>query len=420
MGMGKFLAGQLSPAEMLPNDRITLLGACRVVLRKQDQETIMRFIRSCGIRPVAALALCTVWLGTQALRAQETKEKVTVDDVDRTFMVRLPKGYDPQRKYPVVILLHGLNQDADDMERLTGFDQLADKDGVIAVYPAALHGRWNVGVRPTVRQTSPMGPGRRRGYGGGGYPGGGYPGGGYPGGGGGGYPNGGGQQQPRQQNPDDDDHSSRSSETDDIGFFSQMLDQLTSKFAADPARIYTAGLSEGGFMSMRLGCSLGDRIAGVAAIGAAMPKTMTCLPPRPVPVVMIDGTSDPIVPYGGGTEHNLNLATLSVEDSAKAWARIDHCGDKPAHAKLPEAKKGAMETKTDTYDGCGQGAEVLLYSVKGAGNTWPGGEQYEAENAIGKTSEDLNANEVLWSFLVTRKIGDAEKSQAGSGGSEQK
>jgi poly(3-hydroxybutyrate) depolymerase len=384
----------------------------------------MKSGKSFGIGPGAALALCITMLATQALRAQETKQKVTVDDVDRTFMVRLPKGYDPQKKYPVVILLHGLNQDTDDMERLTGFDALADQDSIIAVYPAALHGRWNVGVRPTVRQTSPMGPGRRRGgYGGGGYPGGGYPGGGYPGGGGGGggYPNGGQQpqQQPRTQNPDDEDRS-KSTETDEVGFFNQMLDQLTAKFSADPARIYAAGLSEGGFMSMRLGCTLGDRIAGVAAIGATMPKTMTCLPPRPVPIVMIDGTSDPVVPFGGGTEHNLNLATLSAEDSAKAWARIDHCGDKPAHAKLPEAKKGAMETKTDTYDSCGQGAQVVLYSVKGAGNTWPGGEQYEAENAIGKTSADLNANEVLWNFLVTRKIADAEKSQASSGGSEQK
>jgi len=42
--------------------------------------------------------------------------------------------------------------------------------------------------------------------------------------------------------------------------------------------------------------------------------------------------------------------------------------------------------------------------VKGAGNTWPGGEQYEAENAVGKTSQDLNANETLWSFLVTKKL----------------
>src|ERR1019366_9467689 len=114
----------------------------------------------------------------QALRAQETKERVTVDDVDRNFMVRLPKGYDPQQHYPVVILLHGMNQDPEDIERLTRFNELADKDGIITVYPAALHGRWNVGVRPQERGPTTMGPGRGGRRGGGGYPGGGYPGGG--------------------------------------------------------------------------------------------------------------------------------------------------------------------------------------------------------------------------------------------------
>ena len=362
----------------------------------------MKLMEVYGLRraPVAALCLASV-LAVPVVHAQETKEKVTVDDVDRTFTVRLPKGYDATRKYPVVILLHGMNQDADDMERLTRFNELADKDGIIAVYPAALHGRWNVGVRPQERrEMGGMGPGgHRHGYPGGGYPGGGYPGGGYPGGGGG-YP-GGGQQQPRNRQPEEEH---RGSQADDVAFFNQMLDQIGTKFSADQSRIYAAGLSEGGFMSLRLGCALSDRIAGVAAVGAAMPKTMICLPSRPVPLVMIDGTSDPVVPYGGGTEHNLSLATLSAEDSAKTWAKFDHCEEKPAHGKIPEKAKGGMETKTDTYDGCREGAQVVLYSVKGAGNTWPGGEQYEAENTVGKTSQDLNANEVIWSFLVTRKL----------------
>jgi polyhydroxybutyrate depolymerase len=187
-----------------------------------------------------------------------------------------------------------------------------------------------------------------------------------------------------------------------------MLDQLPMKFSVDTSRIYAVGLSEGGFMSLRLGCALGDRIAAVAAVGAAMPKTMICLPPRPVPLLMINGTSDPVVPYGGGTEHNLNLPTVSVEDSAKAWAKIDRCEEKPEKSKLPSQGKGAMETKVDTYTGCQQNAQVVLYSLKGAGNTWPGGEQYEVEGTIGKTSPDPNANEVIWNFLVTRKLPQTE------------
>jgi polyhydroxybutyrate depolymerase len=358
---------------------------------------LMRGMRAVACFVLAGLALiCTA----QGLWAQETKEKVTVDDVDRNFMVRLPKGYDATKHYPVVIVLHGMSQDADDVERLTRFDETADKDGIIAVYPIAMHGRWNVGVRPQQQRPMGMGPGRRGRYGGGGYPGGGYPG----GGGGGGYPGG---QRPQSQDPSED---RRQTPADDIAFFNQMLDQLGTKFSVDPSRIYAAGLSEGGFMSLRVGCALSDRIAAVAALGAAMPKTMICVPTRPVPLVMINGTSDPIVPYGGGTEHNRNLAVISVEDSAKAWARIDRCAEKPDKSKLSPQTKGGMETKVDTYNGCQQNAKVVLYSVKGAGNTWPGGEQYEAEKTIGKTSQDLNANEVLWSFFVTRKLpGTAEE-----------
>ncbi|HTZ84762.1 MAG TPA: PHB depolymerase family esterase [Candidatus Acidoferrales bacterium] len=346
-------------------------------------------------------ASLTLLLAAQILRAQETKEKVTVDDVDRTFLLRLPAGYDAQHHYPVVIMLHGMNQDPDDIERLTQFNQLADKDGVIVVYPAALHGRWNIGVRPQEHRSSfGPGPGRRR-YGGGGYPGGG---GGYPGGGGGGYPGGGGGGYPGGQHPNQQPEEEHHATADDIAFFNQMLDQIATKASVDSSRIYAIGLSDGGFMSMRTGCALSDRIAAVGVVGATMPKTMICVPGRPVPVVMINGTSDPVVPYNGGTEHSLDISVLSAEDSAKAWAKINHCSDKPDRTKMAAHEKGAMETKIDTYNGCQENAQVVLYSIKGAGNTWPGGEQYEAENAVGKTSADLNANETLWSFLVTRKL----------------
>lgn len=359
----------------------------------------MKSGNSYGIR--SAVAFIALLFAASSLCAQETKEKVTVDDVERDFLVRLPKGYDAQQHYPVVILLHGMNQDPEDIERLTRFNEQADKDGIIVVYPSALHGRWNVGVRAEVRRASPMGPGRRGRYGGGGYPGGG---GGYPGGGGGGYPGGGGGGYPGGQQPQGSEPSDkRAAPADDVAFFNQMLDQLGTKFSVDTSRIYAAGLSEGGFMSLRLGCALGDRIAAVAAVGAAMPKTMICLPPRPVPLLMINGTSDPIVPYGGGTEHNLSLSTVSVEDSAKAWGKIDRCEEKPEKTKLPAQTKG-VEVKVDTYSGCQQNAQVVLYSVKGAGNTWPGGEQYEVEKTIGKTSPDPNANEVIWSFFVTKKL----------------
>lgn len=183
-----------------------------------------------------------------------------------------------------------------------------------------------------------------------------------------------------------------------------MLDQLPLKYSVDTRRIYATGLGDGGFMALRVGCNMADRVAAIAAVGAAMPKTMICLPARAASVLFINGTDDPIVPDNGGTYKPGRFHVLSPEDSAKTWAKFDHCSEKPDQAKLPSAEKGGKETKTYTYSGCQDNAQVVLYSVKNGGNTWPGGEQYMSEKEVGKTSNALNANGAIWNFLVTKKI----------------
>ena len=336
------------------------------------------------------------------LSAQDSQEKIDVDDVSRSYVVHLPKSYDQQQHYPVVIVLHGRNQDADDMARLTHFNQFADKDSIIVVYPNSAHGQWNTVAHPE-QVNQGMQPRRGGGGRGGGWPGGGgYPGGGggYPrGGGGSGYPGGG---QSGGQNPEE--NKNRPEPADDVAFLNQMLDQLALKYSVDTRRIYATGLSDGGFMALRVGCNMADRVAAIAAVGAAMPKTMICLPARPVPALFINGTDDPIVPDNGGTYKPGRFHVLSAEDSAKTWAKFDRCEEKPAHDKLPSSEKGGKETKTFTYSACKDNAQVALYSVKGGGNTWPGGEQFTTEKEVGKTSNAINANEAIWSFLVTKKI----------------
>jgi len=349
------------------------------------------------------------------LPAQETQEKLDVDNVSRTFTVHLPQGYDQQQHYPVVILLHGQNQDADDMARLTHFSQFAEKNGIIAVYPNATRGQWNIGVRPEQSSSGAprRGMGRRGGWGGGG--GGGYPGGGggggYPGGGGGGgYPGGG---QRGEQDPEET--RSRTEPADDVAFLNQMLDAIALKYSIDVHRIYATGLGDGGFMALRVGCNMADRVAAIAPVGAALPKAMICLPARPVSALFISGTEDPVVHYNGGTFKPGRFPLLSAEESAKSWAKFDRCTEKPSEAKLPalnKDEKGAKETKSFTFTGCHENAQVVLYAVKDGGNTWPGGELYSTEKEVGKVSHALNANESVWSFLSARKLPSESASES--------
>jgi polyhydroxybutyrate depolymerase len=347
-------------------------------------------MKSCSLHQVRSFLGLYVGIASLLLvgsvAAQETKETITVDSLDRTYTVHLPKGYDDKQHYPVVMLLHGVNQDSDDMERLTRFNELADKDSIIAVYPNALHGRWNFGVHEPVPVPVRRGPYRRRPYG---------------------YP------PPPPRNPEGGQRRREAppAPADDIEFFNKMLDKIANKYAVDKSRIYATGLSDGGFMTVKVGCAMADRIAAIGPVAAAMPKTMVCLPARPIPVVMINGTDDPIVKYDGASAKPGRIATISAEDSAKEWAKLNRCSEKPSHSKLRAHEKGGKDTAVATFEGCQQNASVVLYSVKGGGNAWPGGQQYEVEKQIGKTSQNLDANEVLWSFFVTRKLLDAGAAQ---------
>ncbi len=319
------------------------------------------------------------------VQAQETEETIKVNDVSRTFVVHLPLGYDQETHYPVVIIFHGENQDADDVARITHFSQFAEKNGIIAVYPNGMRHQWNIEVQ--AEQLPPPMPRRagRRGWGGG-----------YPGG-----MQGGGQSPDQTKN--------RPEPASDVAFLNQLLDQLALKFSADTQRIYAAGLGDGGFMALRAGCSVSSRIAALAAVSAGFPKTMICLPERAVPALFINGTDDPVVSYGGGTFKPGRFRVLSAEDSAKTWAKVNRCEEKPTQGKLPPADRdsGGKEIKTFTFSACQDNAGVLLYALKNGGHTWPGGEQYESEKAVGKVSHSLDGNETIWGFFVSKKLADS-------------
>src|SRR5580692_7796807 len=117
---------------------------------ERRSEAIMKFktAKATLHRRLCQACVFSILVSVAPLRAQDLQEKITVDDISRSYIVHLPKGYDAQQHYPVVILFHGRNQNADDMARLSHFNQLADKNGIVAVYPNSKQAEWNIGVRP--------------------------------------------------------------------------------------------------------------------------------------------------------------------------------------------------------------------------------------------------------------------------------
>ena len=55
----------------------------------------------------------------------------------------------------------------------------------------------------------------------------------------------------------------------ELQYFTDLIDKLSGEYAIDPKRIYVNGLSNGGGMSLRLACSLPNRIAAIGGVAGA-------------------------------------------------------------------------------------------------------------------------------------------------------
>lgn len=355
-----------------------------------------------ALRKISFCALVLAFACAISMRAQPTQipppsttpvaqldkpETVTVEEVNRTFLVHLPRTYDPKNKYPVVLVLHDADNDALDMVRLSRFDATADEHGVIAVYPNAVRRRWTSLEGESQQQQNRGGYGRQHGGMGGGMGGGGM------GRGRGGQGGGGGRGAGRRS-------------SNDLAFFNAMLDQLDTEYSVDDNRVYATGFSDGGFMDFQLGCNLANRIAAIAPVGAEMAKSQAEFCKnwtfRPVALLMINGTEDPVIPYKG---RSTAPATVSAPDTAKDWAKTAGCAKSAQRTTLPPRASGGLQTNVDSYSECTQGAEVMLYSIVDGGHFWPGGEQpYVPANKIGRSSDDLEANEVIWKFFAAHPM----------------
>jgi len=275
---------------------------------------------------------------------------------ERTFCIysRL-RGHEPA---PVILVLHGRGGTGAGMEWLTrrGFNRIADRESAIVVYPDGVAGGWNDG-RPALAERADA------------------------------------------QN------------VDDLGFLRILPRAVARRFAVDPLRVYAAGISNGGMMSLRLACDAADVFAAVAAVGADFPRELAarCKPSRAISVALINGTEDPVVPWQGGMIRAMRRElgeVLSSMATTERWVRIDHCGPLRAGEKVDMQADDQTLVIPHTAR-CVDDTEVQLHEVQGGGHTWPSGEQYLPEALVGRVSREIDANEVIWNFLVQHRLNAA-------------
>jgi len=102
----------------------------------------------------------------------------------------------------------------------------------------------------------------------------------------------------------------------DLDKLSKTLDAVERVACVDPSRVYVSGISNGGFMATVMACRMAGRIAAAALFAPGVTGIGDCSPSRPISVLEIHGTSDPIVPYGG------------IPAFVAGWAKRDGCSSR--------------------------------------------------------------------------------------------
>jgi polyhydroxybutyrate depolymerase len=270
---------------------------------------------------------------------------ISVDNVNRDFLLYVPTGFNKLDNLSTIIALHGGNGNPEGMLKLADFRSIADRDKVLIAYPAGIENSWN-DARPTAANKKSI---------------------------------------------------------NDVNFIQQISNYLTTNYKASAKRIYVTGISNGGFMSSRLACELSNTIAAFAAVAATIEQNTVyanCNPSKPVPAMYIHGTYDPLVAIlGGEMTAGSGGFIVSHAQAISKWTSINRCSNTPMTTDLADVANDGTTIKERKYTGGTNGAEVVSYVIQNGGHTWPQGLQYQLESIIGKTSQDMNACEVIWQFF---------------------
>lgn len=291
---------------------------------------------ACGSDGETGTAESTASLGCESgtLDASVTHVDLRHGGEARSYELYVPPSYDGTTPLPVVLNFHGFTSSGLLQQEGTKMDELASREGFLVAYPNGLDNSWNGGVCCGL---------------------------------------------------------SAETNVDDVGFTRAVIEDLGERGCIDTARVYATGMSNGGFLSHRLACEAADVIAAAAPVAAVLGiEESACNPSRPVPIMQLNGTADPLVAYEGGGLSD----SPSAQESIDGWIARDGC------AGEPEVSYENGAAICETVSECDGEVSVTLCSIEGAGHCWPGQPCPERFGGLlGEPTFDIDANEVIWELF---------------------
>jgi polyhydroxybutyrate depolymerase len=180
---------------------------------------------------------------------------------------------------------------------------------------------------------------------------------------------------------------------DDVGFIAAVIKDAIQNYPVDPKRVYIAGYSEGGFMTLRFACERSDLIAAGFVVAGAMLKSLAdvCAPTSVLPMTFVNGTSDSSVNYNG------SFGVLSAPETAMYWSSLNACVQAGPAFALPNLTDDGTTVSKLTYTQCLGTKDVDFFTINKGGHTWPGVNPHRMH--LGRTSYDIDGTNTMWEFF---------------------
>ena len=287
---------------------------------------------------ILAIPLLTLLIVAIAFAiSNRTNGRILTSGEQRKYLLYVPDSYDPSHPTPLVITLHGFAQWPANQMQVSKWNDLADEFGFIVVYPSGTGFplRWRV----SPDTSEPDGPEK------------------------------------------------------EVAFITDLIDELENQYNIDSNRIYANGLSNGGGMSVLLGCRLSDHIAAIGGVaGAYVTPWVECNPERPVPMIVFHGLEDQVVPYQGASAETSRISLPELPTWVREYASLNGCNLAAKELTITSSVTAVQ------YMQCAQDAEVVFYTIADGGHSWPGGGKLP-EWIVGKTSMDIDATRLIWEYF---------------------
>jgi polyhydroxybutyrate depolymerase len=251
----------------------------------------------------------------------------------------------------LVIALYGSGDNADHFQQSVGIDAVADQENFVVVYPEAIDAHWNYG-RPVRKM--PLLHGQQ---------------------------------------------------VDDIGFIRTLIDDLVTRKLVDENRVYVTGFSRGAQFSFTLACALPDKIAAIAPVSGLMTEFQIddCRPGHPMPIMMVNGTSDDTLLYDGFLSEDYRQ--LSVPETIEYWRQIDGCIGEDDIKTLPHLNDhDRTRVSQFNWTGCKAGTGVRFYRIENGGHRWSrlvgsGNDDPIKGVRFGGRNGDIETAAEIWDFF---------------------